>query len=150
MRKYDHLPRQARDRRNEGCIIWKRSGASFSLRDGQLGPMLELLKGLLGFAASADGTLRLHGNVTLSSDKLGSCSVQVPCEVSAQLPSDVVKTWPMGIARVVLGGVNVGGHRNCSIDARVKEDVAAASTHAAAVRGKAEEGTISISYTIAT
>lgn len=119
---------------------------SHSLRDGQLGPMLELLKGLLGFAASADGTLRLHGNVTLSSDKLGSCSVQVPCEVSTQLPSDVVKTWPVGIARVVLGGVNVGGHRNCSIDARVEEDSAPAST----IRGEAEEGTISISYTIAT
>jgi hypothetical protein len=108
--------------------------------------MLELLKGLLGFAASADGTLRLHGNVTLSSDKLGSCSVQAPCEVSTQLPLDVVTTWPMGIARVVLGGVNVGCHRNCSIDARVEEDSAPAST----IRGKAEEGTISISYTIAT
>ena len=51
---------------------------TWGLRDGQLGPTLELLKALLGFKSSPDGTLRLHGNVAISSGALEKCSARSP------------------------------------------------------------------------
>jgi hypothetical protein len=41
--------------------------------------------------------------------------------MNADLPDEIAKTWPKGLAKVELGGVNLGGHRNCSIDASVAE-----------------------------
>ena len=58
---------------------------TWGLRDGQLGPTLELPKALLGFRSTADGTLRLHGNITISSGELAKCSARSPCEARAVL-----------------------------------------------------------------
>ena len=30
--------------------------------------------------------------------------------MTAELPSEIAKTWPTGIAKVELGGINIGGH----------------------------------------
>jgi hypothetical protein len=120
---------------------------TWGLRDGQLGPTLELLKALLGFKSSADGTLRLHGNITISGGELEKCSARSPCEARADLAAGVAMTWPAGVARVVLGGLNIGVHRNCSIDASIQEKLVAPaivqSNSAVGARRK-----VSISYTV--
>ena len=118
---------------------------TWGLRDGQLGPTLELLKALLGFKSSADGTLRLHG-VTISSGELEKCSARSPCEARADLAAGVAMTWPAGLARVVLGGVNIGVHRNCSIDARVQETLLAPAVHSDGEHGAPRA--VSIFYTV--
>ena len=97
---------------------------TWGLRDGQLGPTLELLKGLLGFRALANGTMALHGAVSFSSEELGGCA---PCKVTAQLPSEIAETWPRGLGKVELGGINVGTYPNCSIYATVQETADAIS-----------------------
>ena len=120
---------------------------TWGLRDGQSGPTLELLKALLGFKSSADGTLRLHGNVTITSGELEKCSARSPCEARADLAAGVAMTWPAGVARVVLGGLNIGVHRNCSIDGRIQENqpVTATAQTNSAVDAPLK---VSISYTI--
>lgn len=120
---------------------------TWGLRDGQLGPTLELLKALLGFKSSPDGTLRLHGNVTITSAELEKCSARSPCEVRVVLASDITMTWPAGVARVVLGGLNIGVHRNCSIDGTIQDNrpVTATVQTNTTVSGPLK---VSISYTI--
>ena len=66
---------------------------------------------------SIDGILCLG----VGNEKLGGCTDGDPCTMNADLPDEIAKTWPKGLAKVELGGVNLGGHRNCSIDASVAE-----------------------------
>lgn len=83
---------------------------TWGLRDGQLGPMLQLPKALLGLTVIADGSLRLY-NETVHPD---SC-ITAACRLQLTLPSMTASTWPAGVSRIELGGINVGTHRNVSV-----------------------------------
>jgi hypothetical protein len=88
---------------------------TWGLRDGQLGPILELLKGLLGLRLHPDGTMHLYHKTVDPS----SCTAATPCWVQLAVPQETAATWPADIAAISLGGINVGKHHNCSIDAAV-------------------------------
>ena len=63
-----------------------------------------------------------------------------------------VPAWCVGVARVVLGGVNIGGHRNCSIEAAVTETPLVDKLVTAGEGMSSERGAllaeVSIAYTI--
>jgi hypothetical protein len=77
--------------------------------------VLELLKGLLGLAVGASGSMRLHDEVV----DLASC-VTSTCTVNVSLPLAIASTWPSGLSRIELGGINAGIYRNVSIDCVVQ------------------------------
>ena len=95
---------------------------TWGLRDGQLGPVLELLKGLLGLRLHPNGTMHLYHKAVDPS----SCTRDKPCRVvQLSVPQKVAASWPADILQVELGGINVGAQQNCSIVATVNYTSAA-------------------------
>ena len=93
---------------------------TFGLRDGLLGPTLELLKGFLGLQVHPDGTLRLHGETVVNPI---NCTTELPCRPTVSVSRKIAASWPKGVARVEMGGVNVGVWHNCSVAANIEYKV---------------------------
>eukprot|EP01052_Picozoa_sp_SAG31_P026301 SAG31_NODE_2374_length_5842_cov_18.784433_1_plen_1112_part_00 len=98
---------------------------TWGLRDGQLGPILELLKRLLGLQFHPDGTMRLYDKVV----EPAVCTATRPCQMNLVVPARVVATWPPDIRRIELGGINAGTQRNVSIDANISYSDAISLQH---------------------
>eukprot|EP00935_MAST-01C_sp_MAST-1C-sp1_P001214 g1214.t1 len=88
---------------------------TWGLRDGQLGPTLQLLKTLLGLDLGTDGSMQLYGEAV----DVASCTATAPCSVKLSLPLDIASTWPTDLAKIELGGINVGLQRNVSIECTI-------------------------------
>jgi hypothetical protein len=89
---------------------------TWGLRDGQLGPMLELLKAMLGLRVLPDGTMHLHGSNRVAANAVHpvQCTEQA-CRRTVSLPAAIATTFPAGLRLVELGGFSVDTHRNVSI-----------------------------------
>jgi hypothetical protein len=87
---------------------------TWGLRDGQLGPILELLKALLGLRVAPNGTMHLYHQAV----HIKKCSAS-PCTLHITIPKELRARWPADILRIDLGGLNVGRHLNVSVSAAV-------------------------------